>query len=141
MPEEKPPVDMDDAMILGCGSFLVASVLAYGLVAWPLVRIDALNDFRTILRSVALTLPAAGWAVYAGRKGGAAAFGAFAGSAAAAAFWRLRLQHREVESQIGNLPAPDYPEHLLWSLPLALVVLVGLACLGGSIWQRKQTSR
>ncbi|HRJ26097.1 MAG TPA: hypothetical protein PLO61_01140 [Fimbriimonadaceae bacterium] len=130
-PGGRKPTDMDNVMLAGCTTFVVASLLAYGLGVLPFLVMQ--DTYRLIVLKVSVLVglvPVLGLAVLATRRFGLpAATGVLAGSMATGIFLYLRFDQIMLGFVVREIPNPEYPTVFGWLIPVAWVLSVLLAIL------------
>jgi hypothetical protein len=117
--------DMDSVMLFGCSGFVLTSIGGYVLSVWPYFIFPDSEKLATIGLSSAVGLgPAAVLGVIATRRFGlAGACGFVGGSMATAIFLYLRVEQTFISALARQAPKPDYPQLLMYLLPLGWVLL------------------
>lgn len=118
--------DMDTVMLFGCGGFVMAAFLVYGLAIWPFFLIQDVFTSAQLAKVCAMgLLPAALAGGIIARKGGlAAACGVIGGALTTAIFLFLRLQQLFVAAVAKTDQPPEFPETLQFLVPLAFVLAI-----------------
>ncbi len=123
-PQKKGP-DMDTVMLFGCSGFVVTSIGGYILSVWPFLLFQDSERITTLGTSCAFgLLPAAILGMVSSRKFGlAGACGFVGGSMATGIFMFLRIQQAFVAAFARQAPPPDYPQILMYLVPLSWVIV------------------
>jgi hypothetical protein len=125
--------DLDQEMLSGCGSFVVAAFVTYLLTAWPWFVFSDGHRLASLAIACGLgMIPALLFGAFAARRGGlAGGCGFVAGSMAAAVFVYLRMEQLLLGRAVRELPFPEYPSAFLWQVPLgwlaAAILVTALA--------------
>ena len=124
-PAKKRP-DMDTALLTGCLTVAVISLVVYGLVAWPFFVYQMHTRAGLISGALYGMAPAAVFGALTVRRLGLTGGTGFAGGAfASGLFIYLQLSNLMLGKvgDVEDLPPPDYPEHWTWLLPLIWCLL------------------
>jgi hypothetical protein len=123
--------DPDQALMTGCGSFLVVAVIGFGLVVAPFLVFLDTHRLSDLARNCALGMvPAAILSVVAVRSRGlATAFGVVGASLSAAVFLFLRLEQISMAAQAQQSPPVEYPDVFRYLVPLGWVLVSTLVAV------------
>ena len=117
--------DPDQALMTGCGSFLVVAVIGFSLVVAPFLFLLDVHRFVDLIRNCAIGMvPATVLSVIAVRtRGLATAFGVVGASLSSAVFLFLRLEQVALAAAARQSPPVEYPDVFRYLVPLAWVLL------------------
>ena len=125
-PAKRRP-DMDTALLTGCLTVAAISIAVYALVAWPFFVYPMHTRAGLVSGALFGFAPAAALGVLVVRRLGLSGATGFAGGAfASGLFVYLQLSNLMLGKvgEVEDLPAPNYPEHWAWLLPLIWCLLV-----------------
>jgi hypothetical protein len=131
--------DWDTLMLMGCGGFILSSVIHFALSIWPHFVFSAGNELKSLGVAALLGLvPASIFAAIVVRRFGIpAAGGILGGSFATAIFLHLRLRQFDAGRGLPDFPQPEFPASWTWMAPMAWVIftlIVTAACVRADDW-------
>lgn len=123
--------NIEAQMLTGCFVFVWYSVGCLALTIWPFFVWLRSDRLVSLLSALALGLiPAALVGAYGSRRIGIPAGAGFVASAMATGIFQyIRLNEMFLGARAKRIPQPDYPETLVWLLPLCWTVLAFLVAL------------
>lgn len=137
-----PRSGMDEAMLAGCGAFLVGSLATFFLTAWPFLVLEPLGATSTMGMATALSSLIGGLGTFFAtvRADLPAGVGALGGALASAFCAHLRLDatFRDAEAQF--IRQPEFSATMRWIAPLCILA-VSIAALLVALQKRRGISR
>lgn len=120
----KPGRDFEGQLLVGCGTFVVASVVTYLLSAWPFFVIGDMYLLKPFLIACALGwIPASIFGLTVMRKTGlAGGCGFLAGAMTQGVFLFLRMEQLLLGHSVSDLPRPELPLSWGWIAPTVWAV-------------------
>ncbi len=118
-------------MLFGCSGFVITSIGGYLVSVWPyLVFRDTEKLVHLGAASAAGLLPAALLGVVATRRFGLpGACGFVGGALSTGIFLYLRIEQTFISSLARQAPTPDYPQILMYLVPLGWILAAAILAL------------
>jgi len=128
-----PKRDFDDEMLVGCGTFVLTSVIGYGLGASPFFVFTNTHQLKGLALATGLGLVCqSALGGFASRKYELpGSCGYLAGAFVTTVFIHLRLQQLVAGRGDVNYVQPEFPDSWMWFVPgawLAIAIAVVLFC-------------